>query len=129
MVVPTQEQKVVDFDTFRDPYSNKVAQPIPDLLHSLMELKYLCFPKERRAYKGLFYAKFLSLCVTERDEKGFSFSLLLRKKNAVGLPSKSTESATVGAIISLQHIQVPVGDAPNVQRLLTLQGNWLRFSW
>lgn len=46
------------------------------------------------------------------------------KKNAVGLSIESTESA----VISLQHIQIPLGDAPDVQRLHTLQGNWLRLS-
>lgn len=72
MMVLVQEQRVVDFDRVHDYYSNKVAQPVPDPLHLLMELGYLCVPKERSAYKGLFYAKFLCLCETEKEKKGFN---------------------------------------------------------
>lgn len=64
---------MVDFDMVHDHYSNKVPLWVPDLLHSLVELGCLCLQKERRAYKGLFYANFLVLCEIERGKKkGFS---------------------------------------------------------
>lgn len=69
MMVLAQEQRMVDFEMVCDCYRNKVAQLVPVLLHSLMELGYLCLPKERQVYKGLFYAKFLCLYETERDRK------------------------------------------------------------
>lgn len=118
---------MVDFDIVHNHYSNEVAQPCTDLLHALMELGYASQRKEEHI-RGSSRQSF-SICVRQRErKKGFSWSLLLRKKIAVGLPIKSTESAIVCVIISLQHIQVPAGDAPDVQRLHTLQGNWLRLS-
>lgn len=71
MMVLAQEQRVVDFDMIHYHYSNKLTQLVPELLHAHMELGYLCLPKERRAYMGRFYAKFLCFCERER-KKGFS---------------------------------------------------------
>lgn len=69
-MVLAQEQRVVDFDMVHDHYNNKIAQPVPDLLHSLMELGHLCLPKERLAHKGLLCAKFLCLCEKREKKKG-----------------------------------------------------------
>lgn len=43
-------------------------------------------------------------------------------------PLKAQSLQLLVAIISLQHIQVPIGDAPDVLRLHILQGDWLRLS-
>lgn len=80
VMVLAQEQTMVDFEMVLDCYCKKIAQPIPDLLHSLMDLGYLCLPKERRAHKGLSWSKVLCLRETEREKKGLvSLSCWLKK--------------------------------------------------
>lgn len=68
-MVLAQEQKAIDFGMVHNHYSNKAAQQGPGQLHMLVESGHLRSPKERRAYKGLLYAKCVCVCVRQRERK------------------------------------------------------------
>lgn len=68
-MVLAQEQKAIGFGTVHNHYSNEAAQQHPGQLHAFVESGHLWSPKERSAYKGLFYAKRVCVCVRQRERK------------------------------------------------------------
>lgn len=68
-MVLAQEQKAIGFGTVHNHNSNEAAQQGPGQLHVLAESGHLWSPKERRAYKGLLYAKCVCVCVRQRERE------------------------------------------------------------
>lgn len=70
MKVLAQEQKAIGFGMVHHRYSNEAAQQGPGQLHVFAESGHLWSPKARKAYKGLLYAKYVCVCMRQREKKG-----------------------------------------------------------